>query len=245
MKINLLYIFLILIVLGSPAMLIAQSGDDDDSSDKEPPIEELFFKNPELQIISEEATSNDREAKLRAITRVERSLKEGTSTDEEYTMTLILGRLAGEGTTTLHSERGRIINYFPEVRGQACNALQFVKSDKSKEKAVNILIGVLINDVDPIVKSNAAFALGEIGFNEDNRAVRALSEAVEVQDTLAPNDNFAYVAALAFGKIAESNDGIYEPRAYRALVRIAQGNYSRVVKDKALEVLEQLRQYSK
>ena len=232
-------------MISAPALVIAQSGNGDDSSDKEPPIEELFFINPELQSINEEAASKDREAKLRAITRVEKTLKQGTSTDEEFTMALILGRLAGEGTTTLHSERGRIINYFPEVRSQACNALQFVQSDKAKEKAVNILIGVLINDVDPIVKSNAAYALGEIGLNEDDQAVRALAEAVEVQDTLAPNDNFAYVAALALSKIAKSNDGIYEPRAYRALVRIAQGNYSRVVKDKALEVLEELRQYSK
>jgi hypothetical protein len=245
MKINLLSLSLILVMVFLPMILGAQSNGGNESSDREPPIEELYLKNPELQIINEEATSNDREAKLRAITRVEKTLKEGTSTDEEYTIALILGHLAGEGTTTLHSEQGRLINYFPEVRGQACNALQFVKSDKAKAKAVNILIGVLINDIDPIVKSNAAYALGEIGLNEDERAAKALAEAVEIQDIMAPNDNFAYVAALAFEKIAKANDGIYEPRAYRALVKIAQGNYSKVVKDKALEVLEELKQYSK
>ncbi len=244
MKTKALSMLFILYFFSSMAVVFAQS-DSADTTGKEPPIEELYFKNPELQIINEEATADDRESKLRAVGRVIDSLKKGVSTDEEYTMTLLLGHLAGEGTTTIPRQRGKIINYFPEVRGQACSALQFVKSDKSKAKAVNILVGVLVNDIDPIVKSNAAYALGMIGVDEDGRIVKALAEAIEVQDAIAPNDNFAYVAAMAFGKIAKANDGIYEPGAYRALVRIAQGNYSRVVKDKALEILDELRQYSK
>jgi hypothetical protein len=244
MKTKAASILFILYFFISMAVVFAQS-DSSDTTGKEPPIEELYLKNPELQIINEEATSNDREAKLRAVGRITDSLKKGVSTDEEYTMTLLLGHLAGEGTTTIHTQQGKVINYFPEVRGQACNALQFVKSEKAKSKAVNILIGVLINDIDPIVKSNAAYALGMIGENEDGRTVRAMAEAIETQDAMAPNDNFAYVASIAFGKIAKANNGIFEPRAFRALVRIAQGNYSRVVKNKALEILDELRQYNR
>jgi hypothetical protein len=236
-------LIIIVIIFVSSVTIFAQNTGNDKPKDKEPPVEELYLKNPELQIISEEAASNDREAKLRACDGVQKALKEGVSGDEEYTMTMLLGRLAGEGTTTLHSEKGKIINYFPEVRSQACNALQFVKTEKAKEKAVSILIGVLLNDIDPIVKSNAAYALGVIGLNEEGYAVNAIAQAIEVQDAVAPNDNFAYVAALSLGKIAKANNGIYEPKAYRALVRIAQGNYSNVVKEKALEILDELRKY--
>jgi hypothetical protein len=36
--------------------------------------------------------------------------------------------------------------------------------------------------------------------------------------------------------------GIKDPAAYRTLVKIAQGNYLRTVKNKALQVLETLKQ---
>jgi hypothetical protein len=244
MKTKALCILFSLYFFISITAVFAQS-EDSTSTGKEPSVEELYLKNPQLQIINEEAAADGRESKLLAVSHAEDSLKKGVSGDEEYTMVLILGRLAGEGTTTILSRQGRVVNYFPEVRGQACSALQFVQGDKAKAKAVNILIGVLVNDVDPIVKSNAAYALGIIGLNENGYTVQAIASAIKVQDELAPNDNFAYVSALALGKIAKANNGIYQPQAFRALVRIAQGNYSRVVKDKALEVLEELRQYNK
>jgi len=68
---------------------------------------------------------------------------------------------------------------------------------------------------------------------------------LEKQDYLAPNDHFAYSGVLAFEKIAQANKGVYDPAVFRVLVKITQGNYNRSVKDKAWQVLQTLRTYSK
>ena len=58
-----------------------------------------------------------------------------------------------------------------------------------------------------------------------------------------PDSNFAFAVLLAFEKLAKANDGIESPEAFRAIIRIAQGNYVRDVKKKAVQVLDKLREY--
>ena len=242
MKIKLFFTFYI---IASMILAISISAQDtgNESTTREESIEELFLRNPALHIVKEEATSYDRDIKLLAITTIEEMLKDGVNAQDEVQIAIILGHLAAEGTTTIIRENGRIINYFPEVRGQACRVLQFVQSSEAREKAVNILIAVLQKDVDPIVKSNAVYTLGILGINDENRVVKAISISFNSQDLIAPNNNFAFAVALAFEKIAKTNSGIFTPEAFSTLVKIIQGNYNKPVRDKAYEVLQALQQY--
>ena len=57
------------------------------------------------------------------------------------------------------------------------------------------------------------------------------------------NDNFAYASLLAFEKLAELNGGLNDTTAFEASIRIAQGNYIRKVRVKAVQVLDVLRNY--
>jgi hypothetical protein len=46
---------------------------------------------------------------------------------------------------------------------------------------------------------------------------------------------------LAFEKLARATGGLKDPAAFRALVKISQGNYLATVKAKALAVLEAMK----
>ncbi len=93
-------------------------------------------------------------------------------------------------------------------------------------------------------KAEAAYALGIIGLDEDGLVVKTLSEIISSQTAAAPDNNFAFAVCLAIDKIAQKNQGIRNYQAYTALVTIMQGNYTRKVKDKAFEVLQNLKEYS-
>jgi HEAT repeat protein len=231
--------FFILVV----GVIFAQNAGD--TTKKEESIEELYLMNPALRIAYETSRSEERESKLLAISQINDLIDKGVNSKDEEQITVILRDLSAQGTTIILREKGRLINYYVDVRREACRALGTVKSAEAKRKAVKVLISVLYNDDDPIVKSNAAYALGNLGINENEESASALARALEIQDNLAPNDNFAYSSILAIKKIAETNNGMSEPAALRVLVRITQGNYNRSVKDKALEVLQLLRKYSK
>jgi hypothetical protein len=59
-----------------------------------------------------------------------------------------------------------------------------------------------------------------------------------------PDNNFAFASLLAFEKLAKKNNGLQDPTSFQAIVEISQGNYIRAVKEKALQVLDELKKYS-
>lgn len=147
--------------------------------------------------------------------------------------------LSGEGQTREIRENSRLINYFPEVRRRSANLLGQLGGERSKES----LVKVVLTDIEPMVMSEAAYALGVLGLNNDNEASQAIAFAVLSQDGVIPDNNFAFASLLAFQKLAEANNGLNDPSAFEAIIRIAQGNYIKKVRLKAVEVLNSLRKY--
>lgn len=107
------------------------------------------------------------------------------------------------------------------------------------------MIRVLGIDEEPTVKAEAAYALGIIGNNDNNEAVQALVFAYNQEDPTKPDNNLGYALCLAMEKLGLKNKGaIKDPSAFQMLVKIAQGNYLRTVKTKALQVLDELKNAS-
>jgi len=201
-------------------------------------IEELFLKSIEFQIIREKAVTDDREMKLSALDDLEKRIDGGLSTSDAAQVAFILEYLALEGSGRITRENGHLVNDFPEVRRRAANLLGRVGT----EEARNALVRVLLIDDEPIVKAEAAYALGNLGVNPNNEVVRAMEFAYNMEDSAAPDQNFGYAISLAIERLAQKTPGgLRDPEAYRLLVRIAQGNYLRTVKAKALQVLEELK----
>ena len=91
----------------------------------------------------------------------------------------MLEYLALEGSGRIVRESHRQVNNFPDVRRRAAELLGKVRTEQSKDA----LIFVLLNDDEPMVKAQAAYALGELGMNDNNEVVAALAFAVETART--------------------------------------------------------------
>jgi len=220
------------------AALLAAALAGAQESKKELTVEELYLRDIEFQILSEKAFSTDPELKLSVLDEIEKTIQDGQVKDRNK-VEFVLEYLAMEGTARRVRENARLINYFPEVRRRAANLL----GQLGGEGARNALISVLVIDDEPMVKAEAAYALGVIGMNEGSGTVKAILYTLERENPAQPDNNLGYAICLALEKIAKKNNGIKEPDAYRALVRIAQGPYIRTVKQKALETLEELKKY--
>jgi HEAT repeat protein len=205
---------------------------------KEITIEELFLRSVEFQILREKAASDDRDIKMSALDDLEKRINAGLSGTDTAQVEFVLEYLAMEGSGRIVRESGRQINNFPEVRRRAANLLGRLGTEEAKDA----LIRVLLIDDEPMVKAEAAYALGNLGMNPNNQVIQALEFAYNMEDPTAPDQNFGYAISLAIEKLAQKTPGgIKDPAAYRLLVKIAQGNYLRTVKAKALQVLDELK----
>ncbi len=223
-----------LVVLLVLAAFIAGAQD----REKELTVEELYLRDIEFQILSEKAFSGDREMKMNVLDELETMIDQGSVSEPDKVM-FVLEYLGMEGTARRVREANRLVNYFPEVRRRSANLLGRLGGEGAKKA----LLTMLVRDQEPMVKAEAAYALGTIGINDSNDVVRALLFTLEQEDPVQPDNNLAYAICLSLEKIAAKNSGIRDPEAYRALVRIAQGNYIKTVRRKALQTLDEMKKY--
>lgn len=203
------------------------------SSTKELTVEELFLRNVELQILREKAYSDDYESKTSALDDLEKKVAAGVSGEDAVQVEVVLEYLALEGTGHRTRESGRLINYFPDVRRRAVAMLPKVGGNQAR----NALITVLLTDDEPMVKAEAAYALGSLKTTDTTGIVQALAFAVDREDQSRPDNNWGYAMLLAFEKLSKQAGGLKDPAAYRAILKIAEGSYMRSVKDKAWQIL--------
>lgn len=206
------------------------------AQERELTVEELYLKNVELQLLREQAFTGDHDTKLSVLDDIEKRVKDGDA-NQDYLF--ILEFLSMEGILRRERESGHLTNYFPEVRRRAANLLGRLGGEQARRS----LLTILVTDDEPMVIAEAAYGLGVIGKDEGYRSVQALDFVLAKQDYYSPDPNLAYAICLALEKIAQANGGIRDPAAYRALVRISQGPYIPTVRRKAMQTLEQLRQY--
>ena len=212
-----------------------------------PTIEELYLEEPELLLIREYANSTDRETNLLALDQIEAMINENRMGGNEAIVLGILNELAQSGTTHVTMENSRVINYFPMVRKKATELIGLLGSETGDDDiALNaevMLINILTNDVEVMVKSEAAFGLGVIGLNKNGAALSAISKEIRYQTATAPDNNFAFAVIIAIEKLAEANNGLDDYEGYAALIAIMQGSYNKMVREKALEVLNNMKEY--
>jgi hypothetical protein len=205
---------------------------------KELTIEEKFLsKSIELQVLKEEAFAPEYDAKMTALDDIADKISRGAMGKDADDIEFILEYLAMEGTSHTVREGLRLANYFPDVRRRATELLGKVRTEDAKDA----LITVLLNDDEPMVKAQAAYALGELGMNQDNEVAAALTFAVDRADHTRVDNNWGYAMVLAFEKLNQKTGGLSYPGAFRSLVKISQGNYLATVRQKALQVLGEMK----
>ncbi len=234
MKVARFVALLLVILCLSISGVFAQEGEDDENLT----IEELYLSQDiELQIIRSQALTNDRDMKMLALQTIRNMVKEGGVENNPGVFT-VLGVLAVEGTNRQVREGGTVVNNYPMVRKEAAELLGSIGGEKAK----NILLDILEVDPEPMVLSEAVYALGQIGLNDNgdvtDRIVWTLSRENAKQ---VPDNNFAFATLLAIERLAQAEGGVKDPEIINVLLGVAAGKYIKDVRLKAVDVLGTLR----
>lgn len=204
---------------------------------REMTVEEAYLQEAiEMMIIRETARGNTREIKMISLEHIGEALERG-STNDEIRQTLEF--LALEGRTTITREAGRVVNNFPDIRRQAVRLLGQVGT----EEAAQSLLEVLLAENEPIVIQEAIRSLGEIGINNNNQTVTHIAWVFERFDNTNPNNLMAIATIDTFERLAMNNNGMISPEAFRTLFRIIDGNYITPVRERARQLLADLRTF--
>ena len=238
MKHKLFIIIAILMVVLINFSIFPQD-DSQTNQEREITVEELYLRNIEFQILKEKAFAGGRDMKLQALDDLEDMIEGDRVMDDNSQIAFVLEYLAFEGTTRKVRMSNRLVNDFPEVRRKASELLGQIGGERAKD----VLLTVLLQDEEPMVKSQAAYSLGLIGINNNEEVGRIMAHVLNGMTNTNPDNNFAFATLYAFEKIAEKNNGIRDALVFQSIIGVAQGNYIDIVKSKALQLLDSMKQY--
>lgn len=218
-----------------------------DQEKREKTIEEQYLQNMELGILREQASSSSREMNYIALSGIEEMINNGEISEDNEALNEIMDRLAGEGTLYVTKKSGINTNDYPDIRRKACELLGRIGG----EGAAEILKNVIIHEKEPMVISEALYALGKIGENDKNQTLLLISYFINLQTfSSTPDNNLAYAGLLAIEKIVAKNGGLAGTEdqsdlspLFSAIVGVADGKYNNVVKSKARELMGTIKQY--
>jgi HEAT repeat protein len=198
--------------------------------------EQEYLSNVESVIISELALADDRDTKLVALEYAQIAVDEGR-VSESIRQTIV--DLAGEGTLSVSTMNGRVVNNFPDVRMQACELLGKIPSKESKEALKKIAYA----ESEAVVAASAVRALGEIGLNDNNDTVETIMWVQKKYAILQPTSSLAYAVLEAFEKLAPSvTDPLGKGQMVQSITEISRNyQYVKPVRDKALALLKTIR----
>jgi len=202
------------------------------------PEESYLAASIELMIIRETARSYTREQKFIALEYIGEALNKGNTNDE---IRQTLEYLSREGRASTARENGRVVNNFPDVRRQSAKYLGQIGTEEARKN----LIEIVQFENEETVLQEAIKSLGDIGSNPNNETVVIISWVMNRYNTLKPDNLMALATIDAFEKIARKNNGINSPEAIRTLILISEGLYVTPVKERAKQLLAELRTYGK
>jgi HEAT repeat protein len=232
-------LLLIATLLLIPAGLFAQDGEDsDDQEGSARTIEELYLSQDlELQIMRSQARANDREMKELALRSIRDMVESGETPDGVY---VILESLAAEGVGRQVRSNGSIVNNFPEIRRQAAELLGQVGGEQAKDT----LITILRDDPETMVLAEAAYALGQIGLNENNEVSDHMVQALLRENSRStPDNNLAFSLILSLERLSAQNGGLADPEVLNVLLETASSPYIRTVRRRAVEAIVNMREH--
>jgi HEAT repeat protein len=214
----------------------AQDGEQEETTGRT--IEELYLSQDlEIQIMRSQALADDREMKLLALQSIRNMVEDGRHNDGVY---VVLESLATEGSARQVRSNGAVINNFPEIRREATELLGQIGGEEAKDS----LVRIMRDDPEPMVLAEAAYALGQIGLNENNEVSDRLVQTLIVENASAtPDNNLAFSIILALEKLSEANGGLADPEVIGTLLETASSPYIRSVRRRAVEAIVNMREH--
>ena len=221
------------------AVIITSTAAAQNNSRKEMSVEESYLQESiEIMIIRETARAYTREQKLIALEYIGEAIDRGSTNDE---IRQTLEYLSREGRMSMARENGRLMNNFPEVRRQSAKYLGKIGTEEARKT----LLDICTYENEPMVLQEAIKALGDIGTNDNNDTVTHIAWVMGRFNSTNPDNLMALATIDAFEKIARKYNGINAPEVPRTLNLIVEGQYVTPVKERARQLLAELRTYGK
>jgi len=219
-------------------VVIASTAFAQNNQRREMTVEESYLQESiEIMIIRETARAHSRDQKLIALEYVRDAIERGNTSDE---IRQTLQFLSMEGRMIQARESGRLVNNFPDVRRQAAKYLGQMGTEEARQS----LLLICQHENEPMVVQEAIKSLGDIGTNENNETAAHIAFVFSRFNSKIPPDNMVAMATIsALENIARQNEGINSSEAVRALVLIAEGQYITPVRERARQLLAELRTY--
>jgi hypothetical protein len=230
--------FMLVLGMFAAVSLVWGQSSQPAGSGEEKSVEESYLQDSiEIAIIREQSRSESWDGQMVALEYISEAIEGGNTSDE---IRAALEYMGLEGITNITRENGRVVNNFPDVRARAAGYLGELGTTEAKDA----LIKILLADNEPWVLSETIKSLAKIGINDDEETVRTIAWIIRRYDTIGPNDILAKSALEAFDTFAQNNNGIKDYSTIQAIMRIRDGRYIRPVKERAKEVLANIRKYS-
>jgi HEAT repeat protein len=204
-------------------------------SAQEMSVEESYLQESiENMIIREQSRADSREMKMIAIRYISDALDHGNTSPE---VSEALEYLGLEGVLNRSRENGRLVNNFPDVRQEAAKYLGKMGTPEAK----SALLKMVYYDNEPMVLQEAVKSLADIGNDDDGKVVSTIAWILQKFDNTNPDDLLAFMAIDAFERLGAGSGGLSDPNAIQMLIRIAEGRYTTLVKDKAKIAMGKIR----
>jgi len=225
------------ILLAAAVVIVATVSAQSRPRNQEMSVEQSYLQESiEIMIIRETARAHSREQKLIALDYIRDAIERGNKNDE---IRETLEYLSREGRMAQARENGRLVNNYPDVRRQAAKYLGQVGTEDARRN----LLEMIQFENEPMVLQEVIKSLGDIGENKNNETVNYIAFVMNRFGATNPDNVMAVATIDAFEKIARKNNGINSPDAVRALVLISEGLYVTPVKERARQLLAELRSY--
>ena len=217
------------ILIASVPLMLAEAQSSEMS------VEESYLQESvENMIIREQSRSESREMKLIALAYIGDAIDRGNRSKE---VSQALEYMGLEGTLNPARENGRLVNNYPDVRRETVKYLGKLGTEEAKD----VLLRVIYYDNEPMVLQEAIKSLGDIGIDDNGKTAATIAWIVQKFDNTVPDNLLALSAVEAVEKLDKSGEGIRDPSAIQMLIRIAEGNYLRLVQDRAKQALINIR----
>ena len=193
-------------------------------------VEQEYLSDVDGVVILSLAASDEYDKKLVAMQFLESAVENGNTSED---IMKALNQLAGEGISKQSRTNGRLMNNYPDIRRRACLALGKIKTEQSKE----YLVQVTLAENEPMVIAAAVNSLGEIGFNNNDEVVDAISFANRRNQILNPTSSLAFEVLDAYEKLAPSTEN--KKIIVDSVAKIAADyHYVTPVRNKAVKLLK-------
>lgn len=221
-----------------PGARSAQSQEDAEPTEQRT-IEELYLEaNASVAVLSTQVRSGSLEQRLLAMEAISTRFGDGRLSAEEPEIIAALSVALLEGVTTLTNSGSRTpSNYYPTVRREAARLLGFSPAEEARDA----LMATLHHDPEPSVKAQAMISLGRIGRDPNGEVSYMFGRILAIEDLGQPDESLVLSGMLAIEMLALANgEDSVDELARQALVTVVDGNYPRVLRAKALDILSRM-----